>query len=266
MPILDDPGETFAINCPLPVNGLTVSCGYRHNLNSTTWNFCSVEALVTAAGITELLATTPTTPNMANNSLQLEYLSVTNTDLVPVQFQFGKIGDAHLPGFVPLYSPTLLDAGETLIFNLHSGWQIYDALGLMKVESEGLVGPTGPVGPPGPVGPTGPQGPAQFPTLVIEYPVTTGFAYTAPDSAEPEIVFALIPGGTLASGSLTMPAAPQPNQKVSITSTQKVTAFTVFANAGQGIFGAPVGTALAANSAMTWIYGNAIFPQWYRLS
>ena len=265
MPILDDPGETFAINCLLPVNGLTVSCGYRHNLNSMTWNLCSVEAIITAAGVTELLALTPTTPNSANNSLQLEYLSVTNTDLAPAEFQFGKIGDPHLPGFVPLYATTTLGAEETLVFNLHSGWQIYDALGIEKVGIAGPQGPAGPTGATGATGPTGPQGPAQFPTVVIEYPVVTGFSYAAPNSAEPEIILCLIAGGTLASGAVQLPAAPLPYQRVSVTCTQKVTAFAVTDPNGHLVFGAP--TTLAADVAQTWIYGDGvIFPQWYRLS
>ena len=136
----------------------------------------------------------------------------------------------------------------------------------------GPQGPTGNTGPQGPAGSTGPAGPTGAPgtpyaiSMQIKFPVATGFNFTAPDSPANEILFALIPGATLATGKLTMPASPFLGQKVTITSTQKITALTVVANAGQGIFNNPNPGSLVAGVAMTWVYGGALFTQWYRLN
>lgn len=102
-------------------------------------------------------------------------------------------------------------------------------------------------------------------SVQIHFPVATGFAIVTPDSTADEILHSFIPSATLATGQVTMPAAPVLGQKVTVTSTQKVTAFKMLANAGQAIFNNPNPGVLTAGSAMSWVYGGPFFPQWYRL-
>ena len=87
---------------------------------------------------------------------------------------------------------------------------------------------------------------------------TTGFSLTVPNDANS---IALTPAGTLATGTITMPAAPIHGQIVSIASTQIVTALTHSANTGQVLIGAL--TALVANaSGGRWVF-HAPKGTWY---
>lgn len=70
---------------------------------------------------------------------------------------------------------------------------------------------------------------------------TTGFTITIADNVSDLI---LNPAGTLATGTITMPANPIDGQKIRISSSQVQTALTLSPNSGQSIKNAP--TALAA--------------------
>jgi len=78
---------------------------------------------------------------------------------------------------------------------------------------------------------------------------TTGFSYTF---AAGTTVLILQPAGTLATGTVTMPAAPADGMTISFSSTQEITALTVNANTGQSIVGAP--TTILAGGAATFVY------------
>jgi hypothetical protein len=65
------------------------------------------------------------------------------------------------------------------------------------------------------------------------------------------IAYVMTPAGTLATGTLTMPAGAAPGQEVSISTSRAITAFTLNANAGQTILNAP--TTLAAGGFVTYI-------------
>jgi hypothetical protein len=78
---------------------------------------------------------------------------------------------------------------------------------------------------------------------------TTGFSYTF---AAGTTVLVMNPAGTLATGTITMPAAPADGMTISFSSTRTITALTVNANTGQSIVGAP--TVLPANQAGGYVY------------
>ena len=79
--------------------------------------------------------------------------------------------------------------------------------------------------------------------------LTTAFTYTF---AAGTTVLVMNPAGTLATGTITMPAAPADGMTISFSSTQTITALTVNANTGQSIVGAP--TVLPANQAGGYVY------------
>lgn len=89
---------------------------------------------------------------------------------------------------------------------------------------------------------------------------TTGFAITIANNIANLI---LKPAGTLATGTVTMPATPVDGQEVTIMSSQIITALTVLANTGQSIDGTFTAAAFAANGFATWKY---VLPDttWYR--
>jgi hypothetical protein len=62
--------------------------------------------------------------------------------------------------------------------------------------------------------------------------LTTGFSYTFASGTQ---MLVINPAGTLATGTITMPAAPADGMVVTISSTQPITALTVNANTGQTI-------------------------------
>jgi hypothetical protein len=78
---------------------------------------------------------------------------------------------------------------------------------------------------------------------------TTGFSYTF---AAGTTVLVMNPAGTLATGTITMPASPVDGMTISFSSTQTITALTVNGNTGQSIVGAP--TSLFAGAAATFVY------------
>lgn len=89
---------------------------------------------------------------------------------------------------------------------------------------------------------------------------TTGFSITVGNAVNKLI---LTPAGTLATGTVTLPASPQDGQSVKIVSTQIVTSMTVSANAGQTITAPISASALAANTPVEWTYDLAT-TNWYR--
>lgn len=88
---------------------------------------------------------------------------------------------------------------------------------------------------------------------------TTGFSITISAGKRS---LTLDPAGTLATGTITMPAAPVDGQKVAVSTTQTITALTTSANAGQSIKNAP--TTLAAGAGFQYQY-RASNTTWYRL-
>jgi hypothetical protein len=86
----------------------------------------------------------------------------------------------------------------------------------------------------------------------------TGFSYTFPVGITTLI---LNPAGTLATGTVTMPAAPADGMTVSISSSQIITLLTVSANTGQSIVSAV--TTLLAGGGAKYIY-RATGTTWYR--
>ena len=79
--------------------------------------------------------------------------------------------------------------------------------------------------------------------------LTTGFGYTFAAGVQ---VLVIQPAGTLATGTVTMPASPADGMTIAVVSTQQVTAITVSANTGQSIVGAP--SQLIPNQPLSWIY------------
>jgi len=89
---------------------------------------------------------------------------------------------------------------------------------------------------------------------------STGFAITL--SAANHITI-LEPAGMLASGTITMPAAPIDGQRVRVASTAAITSLTVAANSGQSILNAP--GSLTAGQAFEFLYRGAN-ATWYRIA
>lgn len=85
----------------------------------------------------------------------------------------------------------------------------------------------------------------------------TGFSYTL---TAPVTVFA--PAGTLATGTVVMPASPPDGMRVRIASTQIVTALTMNANTGQTLLNALA--ALTAGGFAEYIY-RSTNTTWYRI-
>jgi len=79
--------------------------------------------------------------------------------------------------------------------------------------------------------------------------LTTAFSYTF---AAGTTVLVINPAGTLAAGTITMPAAPADGMTISFSSTQAITALTVSGNTGQSIVGNP--TTMNAGGAVTLVY------------
>ena len=95
----------------------------------------------------------------------------------------------------------------------------------------------------------------------IEYVTpTTGFSNTIANTTTNYIVE---PAGTLATGTIIMPAAPVNGQRVTITSKTIITALTHSPNSGQTLNGAL--TTIAANGFGTWIY-RSTNTTWYRVA
>ena len=88
--------------------------------------------------------------------------------------------------------------------------------------------------------------------------LTTGFTYTFAAGTQ---VLVINPAGTLATGTITMPASPADGMTIRFSSSQIITALTVSANTGQSIVSAV--TTLAAGSGAAYIYRLAN-TTWYR--
>lgn len=89
---------------------------------------------------------------------------------------------------------------------------------------------------------------------------TTGFTNTIANTTS---YYVIEPAGTLATGTLTMPASPVNEQVVTIASTQIITALTHSPNTGQTLKGAL--TTIAVDGNASWIYRTAN-TTWYRVS
>ena len=74
--------------------------------------------------------------------------------------------------------------------------------------------------------------------------------------------YLLTPAGTLAAGTLTMPAAPIAGQTLNILTSQPITSFTLSPNSGQTIGGALL-TTLNGNTGVSFIFNGA---EWYLVS
>lgn len=79
--------------------------------------------------------------------------------------------------------------------------------------------------------------------------LTTGFSYTFAAGTQ---VLVINPAGTLATGTITMPASPSDGMTIRFSSTKAITALTVNANTGQTINNAV--TTLSAGQAASYIY------------
>jgi hypothetical protein len=95
------------------------------------------------------------------------------------------------------------------------------------------------------------------PSVSYQVPLT-GFSITVGPGI---LKLNLEPAGTLAAGTLIMPATPYDNQQLIVLSTQTITALTVSPNSGQTVKGAP--STIAANSSFKYMY-KASNTTWYR--
>lgn len=78
---------------------------------------------------------------------------------------------------------------------------------------------------------------------------TTGFSYTFAAGTN---VLVMNPAGTLATGTITMPASPVDGMTITVESTQQITALTVQGNTGQSLVN---GTqTLRPNQPYSWVY------------
>lgn len=106
-------------------------------------------------------------------------------------------------------------------------------------------------------GPFATAGAAADQSAVVVVPVTA-FTTTIANGIS---TYIMAPAGTLAAGTLTMPPAPIQGQVIRIISTQTITSFTLSANSGQTISGAPTTASFGANQAIVYIFNGT---NWYR--
>lgn len=86
--------------------------------------------------------------------------------------------------------------------------------------------------------------------------LTTGFSYTFAAGTQ---VLVINPAGTLATGTITMPAAPVDGMTITFSSSQQITALTMAGN-GATLVGAV--TSMPAKSGVTYVY-RATGTTWY---
>lgn len=91
----------------------------------------------------------------------------------------------------------------------------------------------------------------------VQTPIT-GFTITIGNAVSSLI---LTPAGTLATGTINMPAAPVDGHMMRVLSSQTVTSLTVSGN-GKTLQAAP--TTISANTSFAWMFDNAS-STWYRL-
>jgi hypothetical protein len=89
--------------------------------------------------------------------------------------------------------------------------------------------------------------------------LTTGFSYTFAAGTQ---VLVINPAGTLATGTITMPASPSDGMTITVESTQQVTALTMSGNGGT-VVGAAV--QLIPNQPLSWVY-RLTGTTWYPFS
>lgn len=89
--------------------------------------------------------------------------------------------------------------------------------------------------------------------------LTTGFSYTFAAGTQ---VLVINPAGTLATGTITMPASPSDGMTITVESTQQVTALTMSGNGGT-VVGAAV--QLIPNQPLSWVY-RSTGTTWYPFS
>lgn len=94
----------------------------------------------------------------------------------------------------------------------------------------------------------------------VTYVPTTGFSYTFPAGTT---TLVMIPAGALASGTITMPAAPADGMTITISSSRSITSLTVSANTGQSITNTP--TSIGAGASLTFVY-QLSNTTWYPIS
>ncbi len=82
--------------------------------------------------------------------------------------------------------------------------------------------------------------------------LTTGFSYTF---AAGTTTLLANPAGTLATGTITMPAAPVDGMVITFSTTKQITALTVNGNTGQSVTSGP--TFMAAGSSASYVYNLA---------
>jgi hypothetical protein len=85
----------------------------------------------------------------------------------------------------------------------------------------------------------------------------TGFSYTL---TAPVTIF--VPSGTLATGTVTMPASPTDGMRVRVASTQIITTLTMSANTGQTLLNALA--AFTAGGFAEFLYKSSN-TTWYRI-
>lgn len=90
--------------------------------------------------------------------------------------------------------------------------------------------------------------------------LTTAFSYTFASGTQTLIIN---PAGTLATGTVTMPAAPADGMVITVESTQIITALTLSGNTGQSIVGAPA--TLFPNQPLSYVY-RVTNTTWYPFS
>lgn len=100
----------------------------------------------------------------------------------------------------------------------------------------------------------------EFPNTFSQQTPNTGFSITVANGVQTLI---LTPAGTLATGTIITPSAPQNGQELRITSTQIITSLTVTANSGQTILNAP--SILTPGIGYAFKY-SATTTTWYKLS
>lgn len=82
--------------------------------------------------------------------------------------------------------------------------------------------------------------------------LTTGFSYTFATGVQTLVIN---PAGTLATGTITMPASPVDGMVITFSTTQQITALTVNGNTGQSITSGP--TFMNAGSSASYVYNLA---------
>jgi hypothetical protein len=80
----------------------------------------------------------------------------------------------------------------------------------------------------------------------------TGFSYTFAAGTQ---TLVMNPAGTLAAGTITMPAAPSDGMTITFSTTQQITAVTLNGNTGQTVVGGV--SYLPANTATAYVYRSA---------